>query len=145
MMKPSRICEGIISLEKLVTTKEIVKTDKAPLPVGPYNQAVKAAGLIFLAGQIPLDPKTGQMIGNSVKDQTRRVIENIKAVLEGAGSSLEKIVKATVFLQDMNEFPNMNAVYAEYFKEQTAPARSTIQVARLPKDALVEIEVVALQ
>ena len=128
-----------------MTTKEIVKTDKAPLPVGPYNQAVKAAGLIFLAGQIPLDPKTGQMIGNNVKDQTRRVIENIKAVLEGSGSSLEKIVKATVFLQDMNEFPNMNAVYAEYFKEQTAPARSTIQVARLPKDALVEIEVVALQ
>jgi 2-iminobutanoate/2-iminopropanoate deaminase len=124
--------------------KEIVRTDKAPLPVGPYNQAVKAGNLVFCAGQIPLDPKTGEIIQGSVADQTRQVLTNLKAVLEAAGSSLENIVKANVFLKDMNQFAEMNKVYSEFFKDATAPARSTVEVARLPKDARVEIEAVAL-
>ncbi len=123
--------------------KEILKTDKAPLPVGPYNQAVKIGNLIYTAGQIPLDAKTGQMVAGGVTEQTTIVIEHLKNILQSAGSSLDKAVKATVFLKDMNDFAAMNAVYSKYFKEETAPARSTIQVARLPKDALVEIELIA--
>ena len=123
--------------------KKIIKTEKAPLPIGPYNQAVVINNLVYLAGQIPIDPKTNEMIKGGVPEQTKMIFQNIKAVLEAAGSSLEKIVKATVFLKDMNDFAAMNGVYAEFIKAETAPARSTIQVARLPKDSLVEIEVVA--
>jgi 2-iminobutanoate/2-iminopropanoate deaminase len=121
---------------------KIVKTDKAPAAVGPYNQAVVAGGLVFCAGQIPLDPATGNMVAGGVDEQARRVLENVKAVLAGAGTSLSKVVKATVFLKDLNDFAGMNKVYSEYFTANF-PARSTIQVARLPKDALIEIEVVA--
>ena len=124
-------------------SKKIVRTEKAPLPVGPYNQAVIIGNLVYLAGQISLDPETNQMVGSTVKEQTRCVLNNVKAVLEAAGSSLDKAVKATVFLKNMQDFADMNAVYSEYFKNETAPARSTIEVARLPKDALVEIEIVA--
>ena len=123
--------------------KKIIKTEKAPLPIGPYNQAVVINNLVYLAGQIPIDPKTNEMIKGGVPEQTKMIFQNIKAVLEAAGSSLEKIVKATVFLKDMNDFAAMNAVYAQYFKAETAPARSTVQVTRLPKDVLVEIEIVA--
>ncbi|MFH0754588.1 MAG: RidA family protein [Candidatus Omnitrophota bacterium] len=122
---------------------KIVKTDKAPLAVGPYSQAVIAGNLVFCAGQIPLDPATGNVVAGGIEDQTRRVCENIKGVLEGAGTTLDKVVKASVFLKDMNDFAGMNKVYAEYFIKDF-PARSTLQVARIPKDCLVEIEVVAL-
>jgi 2-iminobutanoate/2-iminopropanoate deaminase len=124
-------------------TKEIVQTQSAPRAIGPYSQAVKAGGFVFCSGQIALDPATGEMAAGSVADQTHHVLKNLQAVLEAAGSSLGKVVKTTVFLQDLADFAAMNAVYAEYFP-QAPPARATVQVARLPKDALVEIEVVAL-
>ncbi|MEI7997988.1 MAG: RidA family protein [Candidatus Omnitrophota bacterium] len=123
-------------------SKKIIKTDKASLPVGPYNQAVVIGNLIYTAGQIPLD-KEGNMVPGGIKEQTEQVIANLKAVLEHAGSSLEKVVKATVFLKDLNDFAGMNEVYGKYFKNETAPARSTLQVVRIPKDSMVEIEVVA--
>ncbi len=123
--------------------KKIVNAKNAPRPIGPYNQSVVIGNLVFTAGQISLDPQSGSMIPGGITEQTRQVLINLKVVLEGAGSSLEKVVKATVFLKDMNDFALMNAVYGEFFKNETAPARSTIQVARLPKDALVEIEAVA--
>jgi 2-iminobutanoate/2-iminopropanoate deaminase len=122
--------------------KEIVTTDRGPKPIGPYSQGVKAGGFLFLSGQVALDPKTGEMGGTDITRQTERVLENIKGILEAAGSNLHHVVKTTVFLKDMNEFPPMNEVYARYFTS-APPARSTVQVARLPKDALVEIEVVA--
>ena len=115
----------------------------APAPVGPYNQAVVIGNLVYTAGQIPLDPVSGQTVGTNAGEQARQVLKNLKAVLEAAGSSLAKVVKTTVFLKDLNDFNAMNEVYAKYFDAATAPARSTIQVARLPKDSLVEIEAVA--
>jgi 2-iminobutanoate/2-iminopropanoate deaminase len=121
---------------------KIVKTDKAPAAVGPYSQAVITGKLVFCAGQIPLDPATGNVVAGGIEEQTRRVCENIKGVLAGAGTSLGKVVKASVFLKDMNDFSGMNKVYAEYFQSDF-PARSTLQVVRIPKDCLVEIEVVA--
>src|ERR1700761_2398155 len=123
-------------------SKKIIKTDKASLPVGPYNQAVSTGNLIYTAGQIPLD-RQGNMVPGGIKEQTEQVIQNLTAVLGAAGSSLEKVVKATVFLKDLNDFAGMNEVYGKYFNAETAPARTTIQVARIPKDSLVEIEVVA--
>ena len=124
--------------------KNIIFTKKAPEPVGPYSQAVQTDGYLFCSGQIAIDPKSGQIIQGSVADQTRMVLTNLKAVIEGAGSSLDKVVKVTVFLKNMSDFTIMNGVYAEFFQAATAPARSTVEVARLPKDALVEIEAVAL-
>lgn len=123
--------------------KRIISTDKAPAPVGPYQQAVCANQLVFTAGQIPIDPKTGTLLTGSIEEQTRQVLENLKAILEAAGTTLDQVVKTTVFLRDMNDFPKMNAVYAEYFQTAVAPARSTVQVARLPKDVAVEIEAIA--
>jgi 2-iminobutanoate/2-iminopropanoate deaminase len=122
--------------------KDIVTTDRGPKPIGPYSQAIKANGFLFMSGQVALDPKTGDLIGSDVRQQTERVMENIKGILEAAGSNLHHVVKTTVFLKDMNDFPAMNEVYGRYFSA-APPARSTVQVARLPKDALVEIEVVA--
>ena len=127
--------------------KKIFNAKNAPEPIGPYNQAVKIPGLgyslVYTSGQIPIDPKTAQLIEGDIKKQTALVLENLKNVLEGAGTSLDRVVKTTVFLKDMNHFADMNSVYSQYFQKETAPARSTIQVARLPKDALVEIEAVA--
>ena len=123
--------------------KKIIKTNKAPLPIGPYNQAVVAGHLLYASGQIAIDLKTNAIIEGGVTEQTKLVLENVKAVLEEAGTSLKNVVKATVFLKNMNDFSLMNAIYTQYFDAATAPARSTIEVARLPKDALVEIEVVA--
>ncbi|MBF0490656.1 MAG: hypothetical protein HQL15_08615 [Candidatus Omnitrophica bacterium] len=123
-------------------SKTIIRTDKASLPVGPYNQAVAIGNLVFTAGQIPLD-KAGNMVPGGIKEQTEQVIANLKAVLGEAGSSLEKVVKATVYMKDLNDFAGMNEVYGKYFKNETAPARSTLQVVRIPKDSSVEIEVVA--
>ena len=122
--------------------KDIVHSDRGPKPIGPYSQAVKINGLLYLSGQIPLDPKTNEMIAGDIKAQTERVLENIKGILESAGSNLHHVIKTTVFLKDMNEFPSMNEVYAKYFTT-AHPARSTVQVARLPKEASVEIEVIA--
>jgi 2-iminobutanoate/2-iminopropanoate deaminase len=124
-------------------SKKVVRTEKAPLPIGPYNQAVVIGNLVYTSGQIPLDANTNNMVAGGITEQAKSVLENLKAVLEGAGSSLSKVVKTTVFLKDMGDFASMNAVYGEYFDAKTAPARTTIQAARLPKDALVEIEAVA--
>jgi 2-iminobutanoate/2-iminopropanoate deaminase len=123
--------------------KEVVLTARGPKPIGPYSQAIKSNGFLFVSGQIALDPQSGEFVGTDVRQQTERVMENLKAILEAAGSSLKHVVKTTVFLKDMNDFPAMNETYAGYFST-TPPARSTIQAARLPKDALVEIEVVAV-
>ena len=123
-------------------SKKIIKTDQVSLPIGPYNQAVAVGNLVYTAGQIPLD-KQGNMVPGGIKEQTGQVLTNLKALLEAAGSSLDKAVKATVFLKDLNDFAGMNEVYAKHFKAAIAPARSTVQVVRLPKDSLVEIEVVA--
>jgi 2-iminobutanoate/2-iminopropanoate deaminase len=122
--------------------KEIVTTDRGPKPIGPYSQAVKTNGFLYLSGQVALDPKTNEMSTGDIRQQTERALENIKGILEAAGSNLHHVVKTTVFLKDMNDFPAMNEVYARYFTA-APPARSTVQAARLPKDALVEIEVVA--
>ena len=124
-------------------SKKIVNPPNAPQPIGPYNQAVIIGNLVYTSGQIAIDPKTGQMSTGNVTEQTKMVLTNLKAVLEGAGSSLNNIVKATVFLKNMGDFSAMNAVYGEFINSKVAPARSTIEVARLPKDALVEIEAVA--
>jgi 2-iminobutanoate/2-iminopropanoate deaminase len=122
--------------------KDIIHTDRGPKPIGPYSQATKANGFLFMSGQVSLDPKTGEMIGSDIRQQTERVLENIKGILEAAGSNLHHVVKTVVFLKDMNDFPTMNEVYGRYFSS-APPARSTVQVSRLPKDALVEIEVIA--
>lgn len=120
----------------------VVATDAAPKAVGPYSQAVWAGDLLFCAGQIPLEPATGNMVSGGISEQARRVLENIKGLLQSQGLDFTNVVKATVFLSDMGNFGAMNEVYARYFTRDF-PARSTVQVARLPKDALVEIEVVA--
>ncbi|MGE0267375.1 MAG: RidA family protein [Candidatus Omnitrophota bacterium] len=123
-------------------TKKIILSKHAPQPVGPYSQAVRSGKLVFLAGQIPLT-KEGKKIDGGITEQTEQVITNMKAVLAAAGTSIDHVVKTTVFLLDMNDFKAMNEVYAKHFKSGTAPARSTVQVARLPLDCLVEIEAVA--
>lgn len=124
--------------------KEIISTDKAPAAVGPYSQAVCAGSLVYTAGQIPLDPNTGKLVDGDVQAQTRQAIHNLRAVLEAAGSSLENVVKTTVFLDDMNDYAAVNEVYGSFFGE-SAPARSAVQVAALPLGARLEIEAVALR
>lgn len=123
--------------------REVVKTDDAPQVLGPYSQAIKANGFVFLSGQTALHPGTGQMVGQDIKTQTKRVMDNLKAVLEAAGSSLEKVVKCSVFLKDMNDFGPMNEEYGSYFKE-LPPARTTVQIAKLPRDALIEVDMIAM-
>ncbi len=123
--------------------KKQVQTDKAPKAIGPYSQAIIANGFVFCSGQIPIDPATGNLLNGTIEDETRQVLKNVGAVLEAAGSSYDDVVKTTVFLQDMNDFAKMNAVYAEFFKAPS-PARATVQAARLPKDVKVEIEAIAL-
>jgi len=122
--------------------RQIVATDAAPKAIGPYSQAVWAGDTLFCAGQIPLDPATGNIVTGGIVEQTTRVLENIKGLLKSQGLEFTNVVKVTVFLSDMNNFAAMNEVYAQYFTKDF-PARSTVQVARLPKDALVEIEVIA--
>jgi 2-iminobutanoate/2-iminopropanoate deaminase len=123
--------------------KEGVQTEKAPKAIGPYSQAIKANGMLYASGQVPLDPATGELIQGSIAEQTERVFENLKAVLEAAGSSLDKVVKTTVFLADLSDFAEMNGAYAKFFAE-APPARSTVEVSRLPKDARIEIDLIAL-
>jgi len=131
-------------IEEAAMSKHIVHTDKAPAAIGPYSQAVKVktAELLFTAGQIPIDPRSGEMAAGGIREQTRQALENLKAVVEAGGSNLDRVVKVTVFLKDMNDFKEMNDIYGEYFRENP-PARSAVQVARLPKDVDVEIECVA--
>jgi len=123
--------------------KKVIQTDKAPKAIGPYSQAIRTDSLIYTAGQIALDPATGELVSGSIEEQTRQVLSNLLNVLEAAGSSLEHVIKTTVFLKDMNDFPKMNSIYAEFFGENP-PARSTVAVAGLPKGGLVEVEAVAL-
>jgi 2-iminobutanoate/2-iminopropanoate deaminase len=120
-----------------------VSTEKAPKAIGPYSQAVRAAQLLFISGQIPIDPATGNLIAGDIAAMTHRVFANIREILAAAGASLDQVVRTTVFLADMNDFAAMNEVYATYFG-QPAPARSTVQAARLPKDARLEIDVIAI-
>jgi 2-iminobutanoate/2-iminopropanoate deaminase len=126
-------------------SKKAIATEGAPKAIGPYSQGVRVGKLVFTAGQVALDPVHQVILGGSVTEQTTRVLENLKAILEAAGSSLEKVVKATVYLKDMNDFAAMNTVYAAYLAPEgvTPPARTTVEVSRLPKDALVEIDLVA--
>jgi 2-iminobutanoate/2-iminopropanoate deaminase len=129
--------------EAVVTVKEIIQTERAPHAIGPYSQAIKTKGLVFASGQIPTDPQTGQFVPGGIEEQTEQVLKNLAAVLEAAGSGLNRVVKTTVFLLDMGEFAAMNEVYARFFEEEP-PARATVQAARLPRDARVEIDAIAL-
>jgi 2-iminobutanoate/2-iminopropanoate deaminase len=123
--------------------KEIIATDKAPGAIGPYSQAVKAGGMIFCSGQIPIDPATNEFVSGGVAEQTEQVLKNLDAVLTASGAGLGSVVKTTVFLADMGDFTAMNEVYGRYFVENT-PARATVQAARLPRDARVEIDCIAV-
>jgi 2-iminobutanoate/2-iminopropanoate deaminase len=123
--------------------KEVISSDKGPRAIGPYSQAIKAGGFIFTAGQIALDPATAEIVEGDVVRQTVRVLDNLKAIVEAAGSSLSRVLKTTVYLKDMNDFAAMNEVYARYFPENP-PARSTVEAARLPRDVRVEIDLIAL-
>ena len=123
--------------------KEIISTENAPGAIGPYSQAIKTGNLVFCSGQIPIDVKTGEFVSSDIREQTEQVLKNLSAVLEAAGSSLNNVVKTTVFLADMNDFAAMNEVYAKYFSDNK-PARATVQAARLPRDARVEIEAIGL-
>jgi 2-iminobutanoate/2-iminopropanoate deaminase len=127
-------------------TKQIIQTNSAPAPVGPYNQAIVATGrMLFISGQIAIDPATNQLVyDGDVAQQTERVMANLAAILKEAGATFEDVVKTGVFLKDMNDFATMNQVYARYFDEATAPARACVEVARLPKDVLVEIDCIAV-
>ncbi len=127
-------------------SKKVIRTDKAPAPVGPYNQAIATSGqMLFVAGQIPLDPQSGKIVGEGdIAVQTKQVMANIEAILTEAGTSWDNVVKTSVFLSDLANFSPMNQVYAEYFAEETAPARACVEVSRLPKDVLVEIECIAI-
>jgi len=123
--------------------REVIATEQAPRAIGPYSQAIRAQGLIFTSGQIAIDPATAQIIAGDVSSQTDRVLKNLAAILQASGSSLEKVLRCTVFLKNMGDFAAMNEVYGRHFK-QAPPARSTVEVARLPKDVLIEIDVIAL-
>jgi 2-iminobutanoate/2-iminopropanoate deaminase len=123
--------------------RDTVLTDRGPKPIGPYSQAIRANGFLYVSGQVALDSKTGELMAGDISQQTEKTLENVKGIVEAAGSKMSHVVKVTVFLKDMNEFAAMNKVYAQYFPS-APPARSTVQVARLPKDALVEIEVIAI-
>jgi 2-iminobutanoate/2-iminopropanoate deaminase len=124
--------------------KEIIATQNAPKAIGPYSQAVRLNGFVFLSGQVPLDPRSGELVTGSIQVQTERVLENMKAVLQAAGLSFDHIVKTTVFVKDLADFPHMNEVYGKYFG-MNPPARSTVEVSRLPRDARVEIEAIAIE
>ncbi len=123
--------------------KSIIRTDKAPAPIGPYNQAVASGDMVFVSGQIALDPQTGELVLDSIEDETHQVLRNLGAVLEAAGLSYGHVVKASVFVKNMEQFSRINAVYAEYFSEETAPARELVEVANLPRYVNVEISVIA--
>jgi 2-iminobutanoate/2-iminopropanoate deaminase len=143
-------CLSVLFVLVLMTTvcfaqeKKVVASKDAPQPIGPYSQAIKAGGFVFASGQIALDPTTGKLIEGDIKAQTERVLKNLTAVLAAAGSSMDRVVRTTVFLKNISDFPAMNEVYGQFFKNEP-PSRSTVGVAALPRDALLEIDVVALQ
>ncbi len=122
--------------------KEIVSTDRAPAAIGPYSQAIRSGGLLFISGQIPIDPATGDVVAGTIEDQTRQVMENLKAILGAAGLGMERVVKTTIFLTDLDAFASVNAIYGRYFPANP-PARATVEVSRLPKGVAVEIEAIA--
>jgi len=126
-------------------SKKIVNTDKAPAPVGPYNQSVQAENIVFLSGQIPLDPKTGELVTSSVEEETHQVMKNLGAVLEANGCTFEDVVSCSVFVKDMEHYGLINQVYGTYFDEETAPTRALVEVSRLPKDVRVEISAIAMK
>jgi 2-iminobutanoate/2-iminopropanoate deaminase len=123
--------------------KKVIQTDKAPKAIGPYSQAIQAGNMIFLSGQIPIDPKTGELTGGDIRQQTQQVLENIKGLLESQGLGMEDVIKVTIFLKDMGNFNQVNEVYAAYFSS-SPPARSTVEVAKLPRNVEIEIEAIAL-
>lgn len=125
--------------------KTIIQTSKAPAPIGPYSQAVMVDNTLYTSGQIAINPENGQLVLNSIELETRQVMENMKAVLEAAGMSFDHVVKSTIFISNMDNFGSINAIYGEYFSEEKAPARETVQVARLPKDVNVEISMIAIK
>jgi len=129
--------------KKQVAMKQIINTPNAPAPIGPYNQSVAFNGLLFVSGQIAINPATGDLVLDSIEDETHRVLQNLRAILDAAGSSLEQVLKATVFVRDMNQFGRINVVYGEYFKPEFAPARELVQVSELPKFVNIEISVIA--
>ena len=124
-------------------SREVIATKDAPQAIGPYSQAIKAAGMVFISGQVAIDPATGNVISGGIAEQTERVLKNLEAILRAAGTGLEKVVKTNVYLKNMSEFAAMNEVYGKFWKS-APPARATVEVARLPKDVLVEIDVIAL-
>ncbi len=124
--------------------KTIIFTDKAPAPIGPYNQAVLAGNTLYTSGQIALNPKTMELVIDSIEQETEQVMQNLKAVLEAANMTFENVIKSTIFIMDMNDFAKINVVYGSYFNEKTAPARETVQVARLPKNGTIEISMIAM-
>ncbi|MGB7761325.1 MAG: RidA family protein [Bryobacteraceae bacterium] len=132
----------LLAVSAWARQKQVVTTPDAPKAIGPYSQAIKAGGLVFTAGQIPLDPSTGQIVGVDAAAQADRVLKNLQAVLQAAGTDLEHVVKTTIFLKNISDFATVNEVYGRYFKN-SPPARSTVQVANLPREALVEIEAIA--
>ena len=123
--------------------KRVIQTDKAPKAIGPYSQAIQAGNLLFLSGQIPIDPKTGELIKGDIRQQTQRALENIKGLLESQGLGMEDVIKVTIFLKDMGNFNQVNEVYATYFSS-SPPARSTVEIAKLPRNAEIELEAIAL-
>lgn len=125
--------------------KKIIFTDKAPAPIGPYNQAVLSGNTLYASGQIAIDPASGEIITENINDETTQVMKNIAAILEAANMTFENVVKATIFIMDMNNFTAINTIYGSYFDEKTAPARETVQVAYLPKNVNVEISIIAVQ
>nr|WP_315246121.1 RidA family protein [uncultured Flavobacterium sp.] len=125
--------------------KKIIFTEKAPAPIGPYNQAVLSGNTLYASGQIAINPSTGDLVTENINDETHQVMQNISAILEAANMTFENIVKASIFIMDMNNFAAINAVYGSYFNEKTAPARETVQVACLPKNVNVEISIIAVQ
>jgi len=126
-----------------MSMKTIIRTDKAPAPIGPYNQAVMAGNVLYTSGQIAMDPSSGDLVTDNIQNESHQVMQNLKAVLEAAGMNFENVAKTSIFLKDMDNFQAVNAVYAEYFSEENAPARETVQVAKLPKDVNVEISMIA--
>ena len=130
-------------VSKTLTMKEIIDTQLAPAPIGPYSQAVRYNGMLYTSGQIALDPQTGVLNNASVAEETKQVMENLKAVLEAAGLTFEQVIKTSIFITNMDDFGLINSIYSGYFNEASAPARETVQVARLPKDVRVEISMIA--
>lgn len=139
------LIDKLLSNQNTFIMKKIIFTDKAPAPIGPYNQAVLSGNTLYASGQIAINPESGELITDNINDETDQVMKNIAAILEAAGMTFENVVKSTIFIMDMNNFGAINTVYGSYFNEKTAPARETVQVACLPKNVNVEISIIAVQ